>query len=33
MITPVALVIRSEPVGAVVVSEFKVMLGKGGGGS
>jgi hypothetical protein len=33
MITPVALVFRSEPVGAVVVSEFKVMLGKAGGGS
>lgn len=29
-ITSVALVIRSEPVGAIVVREFEVMLGKGG---
>jgi hypothetical protein len=29
VITPVALVIRSQPVGAIVAGEFEVMLGKG----
>jgi hypothetical protein len=33
VITSMALIIRSEPVGAIVVSEFEVMLGKGGTGS
>jgi hypothetical protein len=33
VITSVSLVIRSEPVGAIVVREFEVMLGKGGNGS
>lgn len=33
VITPVALVIGSQPVGAIVVDEFEVMLGKDGTGS
>jgi hypothetical protein len=33
VITSVALVTRSEPVGAIVTAEFEVMLGKGGAGS
>lgn len=33
VITSLALVTRTQPVGAIVVREFEVMLGKGGAGS